>query len=152
MPILTGANPEEGKASSVKPRPKTSPKVAVTFGHRRPSSKRRIVAGDDPDGKRGQHHLRPALGDRLVERVAGSQPEALEQQHEGGEGDAAQTIGMWTANESALHLTYHHANGFDEIYGDYGEIAVTNTGNTFATWGEGFSWTGPGGTWFNLQQ
>jgi hypothetical protein len=47
---------------------------------------------------------------------------------------------------------YHHANGFDEIYGDYGEIAVTNTGRTFATWGEGFSYTGPGGTWFNLQQ
>ena len=47
---------------------------------------------------------------------------------------------------------YHHANGFDEIYGDYGEIAVTNTGKTFATWGEGFSWTGPGGTWFNLEQ
>ena len=47
---------------------------------------------------------------------------------------------------------YHHANGFDEIYGDYGEIAVTNTGETFATWGEGFGWTGPGGTWFNLQQ
>jgi hypothetical protein len=47
---------------------------------------------------------------------------------------------------------YQHAKGFDEIYGDYGEIAVTNTGKTFATWGEGFSWTGPGGTWFNLQQ
>jgi hypothetical protein len=46
---------------------------------------------------------------------------------------------------------YHHAGGFDEIYGDYGEIAVTNTRKTFATWGEGFSWTGPGGTWFNLQ-
>lgn len=28
---------------------------------------------------------------------------------------------------------YHHAAGFDEIYGDYGEIAVTNTGKTFAT-------------------
>jgi hypothetical protein len=47
---------------------------------------------------------------------------------------------------------YVGANGFDEIYGDYGEIAVTNTGKTFATWGEGFSYTGPGGTWFNLQQ
>jgi len=46
---------------------------------------------------------------------------------------------------------YVGANGFDEIYGDYGEIAVTNTGKTFATWGEGFSYTGPGGTWFNLQ-
>jgi hypothetical protein len=46
---------------------------------------------------------------------------------------------------------YVGASGFDEIYGDYGEIAVTSTGKTFATWGEGFSYTGPGGTWFNLQ-
>jgi hypothetical protein len=46
---------------------------------------------------------------------------------------------------------YVNALGFDEIYGDYGEIAVTNTGKTIATWGEGFSWTGPGGTWFNIQ-
>lgn len=38
-------------------------------------------------------------------------------------------------------------DGFDEIYGDYGEIAVTNTGKTVAIWGEGFSYTGPGGSW-----
>ena len=42
--------------------------------------------------------------------------------------------------------------GFDEIYGDYGEVAVTNTGKTIVTWGEGFSYTGPGGTWFNIQR
>jgi BNR repeat-like domain len=47
---------------------------------------------------------------------------------------------------------YVGANGFDEIYGDYGEIGVTNTGKTFAAWGEGFSYTGPGGTWFNLER
>ena len=48
---------------------------------------------------------------------------------------------------------YVNADGsFDEIYGDYGEIAVTSSGKTIATWGEGFSWTGPGGTWFNVQQ
>jgi hypothetical protein len=47
---------------------------------------------------------------------------------------------------------YVNANGFDEIYGDYGEIAITNTGKTIATWGEGFSYTGPGGTWFNIQR
>ena len=47
---------------------------------------------------------------------------------------------------------YVHAGGFGEIYGDYGEIAVTNTGKTVATWGEGFSYTGPGGTWFNVQR
>jgi hypothetical protein len=47
---------------------------------------------------------------------------------------------------------YVGTSGFAEIYGDYGEIAVTNTGKTFATWGEGFSYTGPGGTWFNLER
>ena len=47
---------------------------------------------------------------------------------------------------------YVGAAGFDEVYGDYGEIAVTSAGKTFATWGEGFSYTGPGGTWFNVQR
>jgi hypothetical protein len=47
---------------------------------------------------------------------------------------------------------YVNADGsFQEVYGDYGEIAVTSQGKTFAAWGEGFSWTGPGGTWFDLQ-
>jgi hypothetical protein len=47
---------------------------------------------------------------------------------------------------------YVNADGsFEEVYGDYGEIAVTASGKTIATWGEGFSWTGPGGTWFNIQ-
>ena len=46
---------------------------------------------------------------------------------------------------------YVNANGFGEIYGDYGEIAITSAGKTIATWGEGFSYTGPGGTWFNIQ-
>ncbi len=47
---------------------------------------------------------------------------------------------------------YVNASGFDEIYGDYGEIAVTSAGRTIAVWGEGFSYTGPGGTWFNVQR
>jgi hypothetical protein len=47
---------------------------------------------------------------------------------------------------------YVNAAGFAEIYGDYGEIAVTSDGKTIAVWGEGFSYTGPGGTWFNLQR
>ena len=47
---------------------------------------------------------------------------------------------------------YVYANGFGEVYGDYGEIAVTNTGKTVAVWGEGFSYTGPGGSWFNIQR
>jgi hypothetical protein len=47
---------------------------------------------------------------------------------------------------------YINANGFDEIYGDYGEIGITSQGRTIATWGEGFSWTGPGGTYYNLSR
>ena len=47
---------------------------------------------------------------------------------------------------------YIRPNGFKEIYGDYGEIAVTNTDKTIAVWGEGFSYIGPGGTWFALQK
>jgi len=48
-------------------------------------------------------------------------------------------------------VSYKTANGFLEPYGDYGEIAITNTGKTIATWGEGNSYTGPGGTWVNRQ-
>jgi hypothetical protein len=46
---------------------------------------------------------------------------------------------------------YKSADGFDEVYGDYGEIAITDRGKTIAAWGEGFSWIGPGGVWFNRQ-
>src|SRR3954447_5041936 len=38
---------------------------------------------------------------------------------------------------------YKTAAGFGEVYGDYGEIAITNTGKTIAIWGEGLSYTGP---------
>jgi hypothetical protein len=62
----------------------------------------------------------------------------------------------WTApvkiSDATSGAGYKSAAGFQEVYGDYGEIGVTNTGKTFAAWGEGFSWTGPGGVWFNLQR
>ena len=47
---------------------------------------------------------------------------------------------------------YVRAHGFGEIYGDYGEAAITSSGATIAVWGEGYSYNGPGGTWFNLQR
>ena len=60
----------------------------------------------------------------------------------------------WTApvdiSDKGSGASYKHPNGFEEIYGDYGEIAITSTGRTFAAWGEAFSYAGPGGTWFNL--
>ncbi len=43
---------------------------------------------------------------------------------------------------------YVGRNGFREIYGDYGEIAITNRDKAIAVWGEGFSYIGPGGTWY----
>lgn len=45
---------------------------------------------------------------------------------------------------------YKNADGFLEFYGDYGEIAVMSNGKTIGAWSEGFSWLGPGGTWFNI--
>jgi hypothetical protein len=63
--------------------------------------------------------------------------------------------GTWTApvniSDASTGAEYKRAAGFEEFYGDYGEIAITNTGKTIGTWGEAFSYTGPGGTWFNRQ-
>jgi hypothetical protein len=64
--------------------------------------------------------------------------------------DAGET---WTAPVLISDVTtvpYKHADGFDDVYGDYGEIAITSTGKTIATWGEGLSWARPG-VWFNRQ-
>jgi hypothetical protein len=41
------------------------------------------------------------------------------------------------------------ARGFAPDSGDYSEVVATSTGATFAVWGEGFSYYGPGGTWYN---
>jgi hypothetical protein len=61
----------------------------------------------------------------------------------------------WTAPVKISDVTsgasYKTANGFLEPYGDYGETAITSAGKTIATWGEGNSYTGPGGVWVNRQ-
>jgi hypothetical protein len=46
---------------------------------------------------------------------------------------------------------YKFAKGYKADYGDYMEVAITDTGKTFAVWGEGFSYYGPGGTWYNVE-
>ena len=46
---------------------------------------------------------------------------------------------------------YKTPAGFFEVYGDSGEIAITSAGKTIAIWGEGLSYTGPGGVWYNRQ-
>jgi hypothetical protein len=44
---------------------------------------------------------------------------------------------------------YKTGDGFGADYGDYGDIVVMKNGETFAVWGEGYSYFGPGGTWYN---
>jgi hypothetical protein len=46
------ASTKNENASSVKPSPNTSPKVAMKFGHRSPSSKLKIVPVTTPTAKR----------------------------------------------------------------------------------------------------
>ncbi len=61
----------------------------------------------------------------------------------------------WTApvkiSDAPGGAAYKTAAGFLEVYGDYGEMAITNTGKTIAIWGEGLSYTGPGGAWINRE-
>ncbi len=52
-------------------------------------------------------------------------------------------------SDATSGTSYKHPRGFDQPYGDYGEVAVTSAGGTFAIWGEGESYAGPGGTWYN---
>jgi hypothetical protein len=61
----------------------------------------------------------------------------------------------WTApvriSDASGGAVYKTPKGFRQFYGDYGEIDVTDTGTTVAIWGEGRSYWGPGGAWFNRQ-
>jgi len=52
-------------------------------------------------------------------------------------------------SDASRGTVYVKRRGFKEPYGDYGEIAIIEDGATFATWGEGRSYFGPGGTWYN---
>jgi hypothetical protein len=61
----------------------------------------------------------------------------------------------WTSpvkiSDASGGAAYKEADGFGEPYGDYGEMGITSTGETFAAWGEGPSYWGPGGVWVNRQ-
>jgi hypothetical protein len=54
-------------------------------------------------------------------------------------------------SDAASGAGYKTAAGFFEVYGDYGELAITNTGKSIAIWAEGYSYNGPGGAWLNRQ-
>ena len=67
-------------------------------------------AGDDADRKQDQHHLRPALGERLVGGVARAEPKPLAEEHHRREGDAEADEGDVDAQGQRLHLP-----GFEQI-------------------------------------
>jgi hypothetical protein len=54
-------------------------------------------------------------------------------------------------SDATRGTSYKRKGGFLEPYGDYGELAIVEDGVTFAAWGEGTSYFGPGGTWFNRE-
>lgn len=54
-------------------------------------------------------------------------------------------------SDATSGTVYKDANGFTEMYGDYGEIAVTDAGSTIGVWGAGTSYAGPGGVWYNRE-
>jgi hypothetical protein len=66
--------------------------------------------------------------------------------------DAGQT---WSApvklSDATSGTVYKTPEGFKEVYGDYGEMAIMSTGKTIAIWGEGESYLGPGGSWYNRE-
>ena len=81
-------------------------------------------------------------------------------------GDAPNTWNVWYCSspdggrawtrpvklsDATSGAAYKSVDGFDEVYGDYGQICITNEGKTSAAWGEGLSWIGPGGVWVNSQ-
>lgn len=54
-------------------------------------------------------------------------------------------------SDAADGAGYKTAAGFAEVYGDYGEMAITSAGKAIAIWGEGYRWIGPGDAWFNRE-
>jgi hypothetical protein len=84
-------------------------------------------------------------------QTAGHDPDAWNVWYRSSTNGGATWAAPVKISDATSGADYKTASGFLEVYGDYGEIAVTNTGKTIGVWGEGFSWTGPGGVWFNRQ-
>jgi hypothetical protein len=61
--------------------------------------------------------------------------------------------GSWDStlrlSDQASGAPYKTAAGHKFPYGDYLEVASDSTGHYHAIWGEGISYTGPGGTWYS---
>jgi hypothetical protein len=135
-----------------------------------PTAEPCVAEGCGPDFYAGQTSVVSDASGHLVFAYEGPTvsggPQRGYMQTKGGDHDAWNVFYRTSSNgggtwSSPVKISDHpggaagYVNGdgsFDEIYGDYGEIDITNSGKTVAVWGEGFSWTGPGNTWFNIQR
>jgi hypothetical protein len=127
---------------------KTSPDEGRTWG----AAKALSIAGENATGPRLASSGNGDVRMWYMQTASGDDPDAWNVWYRSSpNGGATWSPPVKLDDAPSGAAGYVNAKGFDEIYGDYGEIAVTNRGKTFAAWGEGFSWTGPGGTWFDLQ-
>ena len=96
---------EEGEPLESEREPEHVTEGGHELGPQEPHLERQDRAGDDPDREDDQHRLRPPLGERLVERIAGAQPQALEEHHHRREGDAEAHQRDVDHERHGLHLT-----------------------------------------------
>jgi len=54
-------------------------------------------------------------------------------------------------SDATRGAVYKNPAGYDADYGDYIGLAIMSNGRTIATWAEGNSYYGPGGTWINRE-
>jgi hypothetical protein len=130
-----------------------------TIYARRSTDKGATWSSAVPLSKAGENSTAPA-----VESGAAGDVRAWYYETSGGGNDDAWNVwyrrstnggATWSAptkiSDAPGGAAYKTPAGFLEVYGDYGELAITNTGKTIATWGEGLSYTGPGGVWINRE-
>jgi hypothetical protein len=127
---------------------RTSDDEGRTWGSRKALS----VSGENATGPR---LASGGLGDVRVwymQTANGDDPDAWNVWYRSSTDGGATWTSPVKLSDASSGAGYKTADGFLEVYGDYGEIDITNTGKTVAVWGEGFSYTGPGGTWFAIQR
>jgi len=127
---------------------RTSDDEGMTWGPRLALS----VAGENATGPRLASGGRGDVRMWYMQTANGDDPDAWNVWYRSSPNGGSTWTSPVKLSDATSGAGYKTAAGFFEIYGDYGEIGITNTGNTIAVWGEGFSWTGPGGTWFAIQQ
>ena len=78
---------EEGDPLEREPQAKHIPERRHEAGPQEPHFEAENGSGHDPDGKQGEHRLRPTLGELAVQRITRAQVQPLDHEHERGKGD-----------------------------------------------------------------